>query len=61
VPIAGELQMKGDIEPLVSRAYSDVGGFGRSVEAFGLHWMPGSILTADAELIVGPYGVLSSE
>lgn len=66
LPINTDLSLKGDIEPLVSREWSEEGP-GQTVRPLNnaLCWMPGSILKETEShrrtFIIGPYGILIPE
>ncbi len=66
LPVDTGLALKGDIEPLVSREWSNEGP-GQTIRAFSnnLYWMPGSILeetdSRRRTFAIGPYGILTLE
>ncbi len=66
LPIDQDIEIKGDIEPLVGRDWGEVEnkekgkiiGFGQEIKTSGVCWMPGSILSEEKTFHVCAYGIL---
>ena len=63
LPVSVNLNLKGDIEPLVGREWepgkNGKVGFGQKVSVAEICWVPGSVLTKEATLRLVGYGRLS--
>ena len=49
--------VRGPVEPLLGRETDPQGRFGAHLPEARICWTPGGILTADAEIIIGEYGI----
>ncbi len=73
ISIKPDLQIKGDIEPLVGREWGEIkvgdkegkerqiSGAGQRISKATMSWLPGSVMEKGETLRVGEFGVLSTK
>lgn len=56
--VNNELNLKGDIEPLVGMDFENNKGFGQNVSKAEICWVPGSVAADKMTLKIGAYGIM---